>query len=378
MARGLTPQISSVQGIDMTETESPTNKDSRYNNTLRTPLSTGIDKIAENNEFSNDYENSNVHTNRDYLLGGTENITEESYSKTGSNKTISKKADSSNTGPGSLYTILKTPSNKMNQITPRFKNPRNTVNYSERKHYERNNQLIPQTSRSKIEMLEPRLKLSERAEKSLIEERANNLKTFFRGKKGMSGLFQSIMRKDTVADQNFNIQRFRNSITPTIKISKYNKQNHSTYNEIDSQISTKYGCSHDFLASIPRSNAEHYLKSKNQRNKFDERQFKETGGETGAVYYDSDMTVYQQYLHLLLIKTSDKYIQEKYLQYINKINEGKEKKADFFQRMEKDIIEREEIRKEMDINSENESTLKFTNKKTLKKKSFKSASNTES
>lgn len=78
--------------------------------------------------------------------------------------------------------------------------------------------LVPQTSRSNIER---RLKLSERAEKSLIEERSKNLKSFFKGNKSIGGIFQTILRKDTIADD---IQSLPNGdlyeAVPTINISK--------------------------------------------------------------------------------------------------------------------------------------------------------------
>ena len=65
------------------------------------------------------------------------------------------------------------------------------------------------------------------------------------------------------------------------------------------------------------------------------------------ISHDSDMTIYEQYLHLLLIKTSDKYIQDRYQIYLNKINMGKEKKQTFFQRMKEDIQNREDNKKEL-------------------------------
>lgn len=58
------------------------------------------------------------------------------------------------------------------------------------------------------------------------------------------------------------------------------------------------------------------------------------------------MTIYEQYLHFLLIQTSDKFIKDRYKDYLNKINQGKAKRKSFFQRMEQDIMDREELKKE--------------------------------
>jgi hypothetical protein len=103
-----------------------------------------------------------------------------------------------------------------------------------------------------------------------------------------------------------------------------------------------------------------YLRNKRDKHpkKMTKKKLKEVNNtEKGNnMTYDTDMTIYEKYLHLLLIKTSDKFIQDRYKDFLARINKGKEKKGNFFTRMQEDIKEREESKKEReDTLSENSS-----------------------
>lgn len=87
---------------------------------------------------------------------------------------------------------------------------------------------------------------------------------------------------------------------------------------------------------------------KHKSNKITEKELKDAQNNIGNISYDSDMTIYQDYLHLLLIKTSDKFIQDRYFNYMQKVNQGKQRKQNFFQRMERDINKREDSKRGKD------------------------------
>lgn len=89
------------------------------------------------------------------------------------------------------------------------------------------------------------------------------------------------------------------------------------------------------------------------------------------------MTVYQEYLHLLLIKTSDKFIQERYKDFMNKVNMGKSKKFNFFERMDKDVRAREEMKKGIEDTKTDQGSLFRRGTKMFSKKASGTISDTK-
>jgi len=171
-SRGLTPQISKIKGIDLIEADSQSTK--HEDNEQKIHFNTGsfLEKLSMTQDRSNDLEPMNTHNNRDYLLN-TQNITEESYTGSQSNESVTNIFESKHDiGKDSIYTILKAPKHKNKELHNNLNQLNYTANHSERKHLKnvtfynpsKNEKLlIPQTSRSQIEKY--RLNLTERAEK---------------------------------------------------------------------------------------------------------------------------------------------------------------------------------------------------------------------
>lgn len=87
-------------------------------------------------------------------------------------------------------------------------------------------------------------------------------------------------------------------------------------------LGSKYNCDSKFLNSVPSSRITHLLKALKHKNK-EKGDIKNGGIDFGNISYNSDMSLYEDYLHLLLIKTSDKFIQERYKEFISKSTQKK-------------------------------------------------------
>mmetsp|Transcript_22515 Transcript_22515/g.22319 ORF Transcript_22515/g.22319 Transcript_22515/m.22319 type:complete len:521 (-) Transcript_22515:19-1581(-) len=235
---------------------------------------------------------------------------------------------------------------KNSSITKRF------INHSERRPNKnvtfytdmlKPDRLKGYTSRSV--MGKRKLKLTERAQQSLVESRKHNLQGLFKKNKRIGSLFHTIIDNksqppSTSASENI----------PKINVGNLNSESIndrlSAFTLDTSLLSkeSKRRLNMGRRKSVSIANGPDKDKG---LTKFIKKDLNAQNIDKKLLTHNSDMTLYEEYLHLLLIKTSDKFIRDRYQSYINKINMGKERRQTFFQRMEKDIVVREENMKEM-------------------------------
>lgn len=195
----------------------------------------------------------------------------------------------------------------------------------------------------------------------------------FKGKVGLEGMFQTIMRKNTICDNGkggFNKDIYENP--PSINVSRANSEASSIDGHPRSVNTSLIDTFFDKLNKSPlhslKSHVSQYSK-RSEDKKLTSKKLKEASVKNTALKYNADMTIYEEYLHLLLIKTSDKFIRDRYKEHINFVNTGKEKKQNFFQRMKQDIIVREETKRGRDdALSETSSVFKLNPRKLTRKR----------
>ncbi|CAI2359308.1 unnamed protein product [Moneuplotes crassus] len=245
------------------------------------------------------------------------------------------------------HSKVKIKRSKKSVVSPRFKNlserrPEKNVTFYEDMLKQKKSKGY--TSRS--DLGKKKLKLTERAQQNLVESRKNNLFELFKKNKKIGSLFHTIIDGKSQPPSTS-----ASEYAPKIDICKLRPEKIS--NNLDAITLDESLLSAESLRflkmgrrkSISMTNS--ILKTKNLPKKITKKDLNQRNIDKKNISYDSDMSLYQEYLHLLLIKTSDKYIRDRYQSYINKINMGKQKKQSFFQRMEKDIIVREENKKEI-------------------------------
>lgn len=181
------------------------------------------------------------------------------------------------------------------------------------------------------------------------------------------------MRKNTIFDsgkEGFNNDIYNNP--PSINVSKANSEASS----VDGHPRSVSVSIIDTLFENIRKSPLHSLKSqvsqyskKSEGVKLTSKKLKEASVKNTTLKYNADMTIYEEYLHLLLIKTSDKFIRDRYKEHMTFVNTGKEKKQNFFQRMKQDIIVREETKRGREETlSESSSIFKLNPRKPMRKR----------